>query len=85
MNKIDELLEFLARSGSSYRLDEVSRLVGIPYDNCEKIVQFLARHNFVHIDDSEVKINPKIRVFIIATSDETLSQLPPRLHTTTGI
>jgi len=82
MNKVDEILEFLAMSGESYTLDEISNSIGVPCEACKEIVRFLERYGFVRKDDSKVKINPKIRVFIIATSDKALPQAPSRVSVT---
>jgi len=81
MNKIDELLDFLATSGRSCTLDEISIFAGIPCDVCEKIVRFLAEYGFVRLNGSGVEINPKMRDLIIATSSKTLLELTPPITT----
>jgi len=75
MDKIDEILELLAARSSSFSLDEVSRSVSIPYDVCEKIVQFLAEYGFVRMNGLKVKISPETRKFIVATFEKTPLQL----------
>jgi len=83
MNKVDELLEFLATREGSYTLDEVSRSILIPKYMCRKIVHFLAKYGFVCLNDTEVKINPKMKDFVIATSGRTFLQLAPSATTRT--
>lgn len=81
MDKIDELLEILAANRHSRTLDEISRSIGITYDLCERIVQFLAEYGFVHVNGLEVKIDPKMRNFVIATSSKPPLQLTARITT----
>ena len=78
MDKMDEVLELLAANGDSYTLDEISKSVGIHYDLCERVVQFLSKYGFVCLNGLKVKIDPNIKNFIIETSARTVLQLAPR-------
>ncbi len=64
MNKIDEMLEFLVRNGSSCGLDDLCKNVNVPCQICEKTIGFLAKYDFVRMKDSRIEINPKIIRFI---------------------
>lgn len=83
MGKMDKLLELLAANGDSYTLDEISRSVGIRHDLCEKVVQFLSKYGFVHLNGPKVKIDPRIKELIIETSARTVLQLAPKVTTHT--
>ncbi|MEM2110385.1 MAG: hypothetical protein QXX08_00705 [Candidatus Bathyarchaeia archaeon] len=72
MDKIDELLEFLAMNRRSFTLGEISKSVNIPCVLCNDLIYFLANYNFVQLNHAkEVEINPKIRRFIDATSNKS--------------
>jgi len=68
MEKIDELIEFLGTDGDPHSLDEISRSLSIPHDSCKKIIRFLAKYGFVQLNEPEVKIDPRTRRFVTATS-----------------
>ena len=64
MNKIDEILEFLARNNNSYSLDDLSKTICVSNQVCERTIEFLAKYDFVRLRNSKIEINPKISRFI---------------------
>jgi len=69
-SKIDEVLEFLALDSDLHSVEEVSERSSIPRNLCQDIASFLAKYGFIQFRGSKMRINPKMKDFIIATSDE---------------
>jgi len=74
MSKIDEVLEFLAVEDKSHSIDEVSEALDIPYSICRSIADFLSKYDFIRIEGSRLEINPKLRDFVIASSDTSCAR-----------
>jgi DNA-binding IclR family transcriptional regulator len=69
-SKIDELLEYLALDDDAHSIEEISEVLGIPHDVCERIADFLSKYNFIQFNNSEAKIEPRMRDFVITSSQE---------------
>ena len=76
-SRIDEILEFLAMDGDFHSIEEVSTALNISYHVCETVATFLAKYDLVQYEHLKIKINPKIRDFITATSSKPVIELTP--------
>ena len=72
---IDEVLELLACSKSSYSIEDVARTLNIPITECEVVLNFLAKYGFIHYYDQMVQITPEMRKFVIDTSLKVILQI----------
>ena len=76
MSSIDEILELLATDGNIHSIEEISRELALPLIACEHIASFLAKYNAIKISNRYLKINPRIRDFIISSSDKSPIRIP---------
>jgi len=70
-SKIDEMLEFLALDGDWHSIKEASDALNFPCSICENIASFLAKYDFIQFRELKMRINPKMKDFVIASSDES--------------
>lgn len=67
MNKFDKLLELLANTNEPQTLEKASKSLGIPYDLCQIISQFLTKYGFIQSKGNELRIAPNLSYFLAAT------------------
>ena len=70
VDRVDEVLEFLASTGKNYTIVDLSITFDMPCDKCLSIVNFLVKYGFVYSNEEEFKINPKIRDIILNKNTE---------------
>lgn len=78
ISKIDEIIDFLASDSDVHSFKEISEVLNIPLNLCKEIASFLAKYGFVKLEDETLKINPKIRDFIVETSEKSILQIISR-------
>jgi DNA-binding Lrp family transcriptional regulator len=65
----------MATSECALTLDEVSKSLNIPSEECGRIIEFLAKYGFIRLEDSKVNVKAKMKVFITTTaSDRTFPE-----------
>jgi len=70
MEKIDEMLEFLALHGGACSVEEVSKALHITRETCKKIADFLAKYNFVDFEGRTLMISPRMKDLFTCSSDD---------------
>ena len=69
--KMDVILEFMAENSCSYSIKDISITLNIPVNECEHIVNFLSKYNFIEAKGEEYQINSEIRDLILENYYET--------------
>ena len=67
---IDEVLEFLALDNALHTTKEISGRLQIPHNTCMKIIIFLLKYDLIELEGLRIKLNPKIKNFVIATTNK---------------
>ena len=70
--KIDVILEFLSSDDGPHSTKEISTVLTIPLDECERIMGFLIYYDFVKSEENGLKIDHKTRELVLATSDKPI-------------
>jgi len=75
--RIDQILNFLATNENEHTLEEVSASLGIPLSVCRRVAIFLGKYGFIEFNGSKMRIDPKIKEFILnSAGEETLAADP---------